>query len=109
MIPKGAAMCMAPMLVTLMDQQGRAHTHRIDSGYFNHPWTGDAVWFSCCEALGVFAQGRDHLVRAVLLVRRRVDARWGLAEPVRIPPAGEVAPFELDHHGARALIRKSVH
>lgn len=104
MIPKAAALCLAPMAVTLADQQGRLHTHVIESGYYRHPWCGHPVWFSCCENLAVFTEGRDHLARAVFAVRRGVDARWGLAEPARIPTAGEPEPFELDRHGAASLI-----
>lgn len=104
MIPHAAVLCLAPTLVTLKDQQGNLHTYEIESGYFRHPWTDAAVWFSCCRVLRVFATGPDHLTDTFLAVRRAIDKRWGLAEPVKIPQAEAVLPFELDHHDAAALL-----
>lgn len=104
MIPKAAVLCMTPMIIGLPDQQGRMHTFEVASGYYRHPWTGVAVWFSCCLDLGVLAEGRGHLTRAVLDIRREVDARWGLAVPVHAPSTVHIAPFELDRHGAQRLL-----
>lgn len=106
MIPKAAVLCMAPMVVTLVDGKGHARSHTIESGYYRHPWHGEPVWFSCCRDLDVFTQGRTHLVQAVMAVRQRVKERWGLAEPTDLPPAGCPEPFELDRHGARTLVKR---